>query len=185
MIYCTSAQSQSPRCIILRRVNLPALSYWAESISLQYITAQSQSPAVSYCAESISPQYHTAQSQSPCRIILGRVNLPAVSKCAESISLQYHTAQSWSPRRVNLPAVLQYTAQSQSPCNTILRRVNHPTVSYSAEFHTNKYEFLLNLYLHIAFLQKSSRIIFFVLSAVLWYGVESVFYSKIWINNFA
>ena len=46
--YCT-AQSQFPCRIILRRVNLPAESYFAESISLQY---------------------HTTVSQSPCSIIL-------------------------------------------------------------------------------------------------------------------
>ena len=58
-----TAQSQSPRSMILRRVNLPT---------------------VSYCTESIFPQYHTAQSQSPHIIILHRVNLPAVLYCGES-----------------------------------------------------------------------------------------------------
>ena len=63
----------SPRSMILRRVNLPA---------------------VSYCAESISPQYHTAQSQSFHSIILHRVNLPTLSYCTESISQQYCIAGS-------------------------------------------------------------------------------------------
>ena len=36
-----TAQSPSPCSIILRRVNLPTVTYYAESISLQYHTAQS------------------------------------------------------------------------------------------------------------------------------------------------
>ena len=39
-----TAQDQSPRGIILRRINLPGVSYSAESISLGYHTALSQSP---------------------------------------------------------------------------------------------------------------------------------------------
>ena len=59
-----TAQSQSPRGVILRRVNLPGV--W-------------------YCAESISLGYDTAQSQSPRGIILRWVNLPEVSYPGESM----------------------------------------------------------------------------------------------------
>ena len=69
--------SESPRGMILRRVNLPG---------------------VSYCAESISPGYHTPAShllkfvlKSPRGMIPRRVNLPGVSNCAESISPGYDT----------------------------------------------------------------------------------------------
>ena len=94
-------------------------------------------PAVSYCTESISLQYHTAQSQSPRSIILCSVNLPAVSYCAESISPQCHTAQSHSPRSIILRTAQSQSPRSiilqcQSPRSIILRSVNLPAVSYCA-----------------------------------------------------
>ena len=58
------------RGIIQHWVNLPGVSYWAETISPGYHTAQSQYPR---------GIIHTAQSQYPRGIILCRVNLPGVS----------------------------------------------------------------------------------------------------------
>ena len=52
----------SPRSMILRRVNLPTVSYCTESIFPQYHTAQSQSPHIINCTESISQQYCIAGS---------------------------------------------------------------------------------------------------------------------------
>ena len=59
-----TVQSQSSRGILLRRVNLPGLSYPGESF-------------VKICVE-ISLGYDTPASQSPRGIILRRVNLPGV-----------------------------------------------------------------------------------------------------------
>ena len=60
-------------------------------------------PGVSYCAESISPGSHTALShatnfflKSPRGIMLRWVSLPGVSYCAESISREYATPGSHS-----------------------------------------------------------------------------------------
>ena len=101
----------------LRGVNLPGLSYPAESwdqffpkISPGYHSQTSLSPQgiiprrvylhrVSYPDESISPGYHTPTSLSPQGIIPRRVYLPRVSYPNESISPGYHTPTSLSPRR--------------------------------------------------------------------------------------
>ena len=65
-----TAQSQSPQGIILRRVNLPGVSYPGESfdticveISQGCDTRRVNLPGVSNCAESISPGYDTPGSQ--------------------------------------------------------------------------------------------------------------------------
>ena len=105
-----TVQSQSPRGIILRRVNLPGASY---------------------CAESISPGYDTPSShvlkfllKCPRGMIPRRVNLPGVSYHCKSISPGYHT------RRVNKNFRQKHDSQgydtpaSQSPRGIIPQRVS-------------------------------------------------------------
>ena len=71
--------SKSPWGIIPQRVDLPGVSYTSQSqFSHGFLLRRVYLLGDSYCAESISLGYHTAQSQSLRGIILHRVNLPGV-----------------------------------------------------------------------------------------------------------